>query len=203
MVVAIAFAVSERAPAAESLWLFADVSPPFENLGDEQVPVFSVELIRQVFAGVGQNVPFEISPIRRSWTMIARGEADGILSGLRTDERGRICSFPDEPLRQEKWVFFERAVDVGKRQFSSFDDLVGYQVAVPRIVAGLFEQSILARVLWKLLNERGGMVEANGAPKDPKCWPPVSPTLVGAFSRALKQFKQTETFRALYRKCLP
>jgi hypothetical protein len=181
--------------------------------------------------------------------MIARGEADGIFSGPRTDERGRIGSFPDEPLRQEKWVFFERAVDVGKRQFSSFDDLVGHQVAVPRIVPGLFEHSILARVLWKLLHERGGMVEANGAPKNPKCWPPaaltvrsrfsqrdpgsrrngtirkdeplmssgvvdgrkyicfsgtrVSPTLVGAFSRWLKQFNQTETFRALYRKCIP
>jgi polar amino acid transport system substrate-binding protein len=31
----------------------------------------------------------------------------------------------------------------------------------------------------------------------------ISPTFVEAFSRALKQFKQTEAFQAIYRKYLP
>ena len=105
----------------------------------------------------------ETFPNRRSWTMIARGEADGIFSGPRAGERQRICSFPDEALEQEKWVFFVRAVDVARLRFSSFDDLVGHQVAVPGIIPGLFEQSILPPELWKFLREHNGMVEVNGA----------------------------------------
>jgi polar amino acid transport system substrate-binding protein len=163
MAVAIACVVSARATAAESLRLLADVSPPFENLSDDQAPGFSVEVLKRVFADMGQRVSFETFPNRRSWTMIARGEADGIFSGPRTGERQRICSFPDEALEQEKWVFFVRAVDVARLRFSSFDDLVGHQVAVPGIIPGLFEQSILPPELWKFLREHNGMVEVNGA----------------------------------------
>jgi polar amino acid transport system substrate-binding protein len=250
MVVAIACEVSARATAAETLRLVADVSPPFENLGDEQAPGFGVEVLRRVFADMGQNVSFETFPNRRSWAMIARGEADGIFSGPSTAERQRICSFPDEPLKQEKWVFFVRAVDVGRLRFSSFDDLVGHQVAVPGIVPGLFEQSILPPDLWKILRERNGMVEANGAHQGLQmlaagrvdyafenlttgmrdiaamglsgkieplmssgvveggtyiCFSRtrVSAAFIAAFSRALKEFKQTEAFQDLRRKYFP
>ena len=51
----------------------------------------------------------------------------------------RICSFPDEPLVRDRWVFFVRKADVGRLEFSSFDDLVGHEVGVPGTVPGLFE----------------------------------------------------------------
>jgi polar amino acid transport system substrate-binding protein len=57
-----------------------------------------VEVLREVFAAMGQPASFEAYPNRHGWTMIARGEADGIFSGPRLGERERICSFPEEPL---------------------------------------------------------------------------------------------------------
>jgi polar amino acid transport system substrate-binding protein len=95
--------------------------------------------------------------------MLAQGEADGLFSGPRTAEREGICSFPDEPLIHDRWVFFVRTADVGKLKFSSFDDLVGHDVAVPGIVPGLFQQSIVPPDLWKFLREHDNMVATNGA----------------------------------------
>ena len=40
-----------------------------------------------------------------------RGERDGIFTVLRTRERELICSFPNEPLKLERWVFFVRTAD--------------------------------------------------------------------------------------------
>ena len=81
---------------------------------------------------------------------------------MRTSERERICSFPDEPLVQERWVLFVRTADVGKLKFSSFDDLVGHDVAVRGTVPGVFEQPIVSPELWKFLREHHNMVETNG-----------------------------------------
>ena len=248
--IAVVWALSGRTLPAASLRLVADFSPPFEDLGDEKAPGFSVEALRQVFAAMGQEVSFEAFPNRRSWTMIARGEADGIFSGPHTSERERICSFPDEPLVDDRWVFFVRTADVGTLKFSSFDDLVGHDVAVPGAVPGLFEQSIVSPDLSKFLREHHNIVETNGAPQGLQmlaagridyavsnlttgmrdiaamglsgkiepllsrsviddgeyiCFNKVrvSPSFVDAFSRALKQFKQTEAFQAISRKYFP
>ncbi len=85
--IAVFWALCGKASPAESLRLVADFAPPYEDLGDEKAPGFSVEVFKQVFAAMGQNASFEAFPNRRSWTMIARGEADGIFSGPRTAER--------------------------------------------------------------------------------------------------------------------
>jgi polar amino acid transport system substrate-binding protein len=248
--IAVVWALSVQASSAESLRLVADFAPPFEDLGDEKAPGFSVEVLSQVFAAMGQDASFEAFPNRRSWAMIARGEADGIFSGPRTSEREQICSFPDEPLVHDRWVFFIRAADIGKLKFSSLDDLVGHEVAVPGTVPGVFQQSIASLDLWKFLREHDNMVETNGAVQGLQmlaagrvdyafanlptgmrsivamglsgkiepllslsameggqyvCFSKarISPSFVAAFSRALKQFKQTEAFQAIYHKYFP
>ena len=76
--IAVACAMSGRVSSAEPLRLVADFAPPFEDLGDYNAPGFSVEVLKDVFAAMGRDVSFEALPNRRSWTMIARGEADGI-----------------------------------------------------------------------------------------------------------------------------
>jgi polar amino acid transport system substrate-binding protein len=143
-----------------------------------------------------------------------------------------------------------RTADIGKLTFLSFDDLVGHEVAVPGIVPGLFQQSIVPPDLRKFLQEHHGMVETNGALQGLQmlvagrvdyafanlptgvraiaamglsgkivpltsrsameggqyvCFTKsrVSPAFVDAFSQALKQFKQTEAFQAIYRKYFP
>jgi polar amino acid transport system substrate-binding protein len=248
--VVVVLAVSGRAAVAEPLRLVTDFAPPFTNLNDDGAPGLSVEVLRQVFAAMGQDTSFEAFPNRRSWTMIARGEAGGIFSGPRTSERQRICSFPDEPLVDDRWVFFVRAVEVERLKFSSFDDLAGHKVALPGTVPGLFEQSIVSADLWKFLREHDNVVETNGALQGLQmlaagrvdyafanlragmrdiaaiglsakietllssgvteggqyiCFTKarVDPAFVDAFSRTLKQFKQTEAFKAIYRKYFP
>ena len=248
--IAVVGAFSGPVSLAEPLRLVADFAPPFEDLSDEKAPGFSVEVLRRVFTAMGQDVSFEAFPNRRSWTMMVRGEADGIFSGPRIGERERLCAFPDEPLVHDRWVFFVRSADVGRLKFSSFDELVGHEVAVPGTVPGPFQQSIVPPDLWKLLREHDDLVETNGARQGLQmlaagrvdyafanlpagtrdiaamglagkiepllssrvmeggqyiCFSKVrvSPAFVDAFSRALKQFKQTDSFQAISHKYFP
>jgi polar amino acid transport system substrate-binding protein len=243
-------ALSGQAWPADSLQLVTDRLPPFEDLDNDKAPGFSIEVLRQVFAAMGQDASFESFPWDRSWRMVYRGERDGMFTALRTSERERICYFPDEALKQERWVFFVRTADVGKLKFSSFDDLVGHDIAVHGPADGVFEQPTVSPELWKFLVEHHNMVETFGTgvsfrmlaagrvdyavanlttgiryidamgltgkiePLTARsviedgfsvCFSKarVSPSLVEAFSRALKQFKQTEAFQVIYRKYFP
>ena len=157
--IAVVWALSGRVSAAEPLRLITDHMLPYEDLNDDKEPGFSVEVLRQVFAAMGQDASFETLPWNRSWLTVARGERDGMFTVLRTNERERICSFPDEPLKQQRWVFFVRTADVGRLKFSSFDDLVGHDVAVHGPVPGVFEQPTVSAELWKFLREHHNMVE--------------------------------------------
>jgi polar amino acid transport system substrate-binding protein len=249
--IAVVCALGGRAAPAESLRLVTGLKEvPFEDLDDNKEPGFSVEVIRQVFASMGQSASFEAFPRNRSWTMVARGEADGIFSESRSSERERICAFPDEPLKQERWVFFIRTADAAKLKFSSFEDLIGHDVAVHGPVPGLFEQPTASPELSKFLREHHNMVETSGGSANfrllaagrvdytvvnlsigmrdiailglsGKIEPLLSssviedgiylcfsrarvpPSFVDAFSHALKEFKQTEAFQAIYRKYFP
>jgi polar amino acid transport system substrate-binding protein len=249
--VAVVWTLGARPAPAEPLRLVTGLNEsPFEDLANDKAPGFSVEVLRQVFAAMGQDASFESFPWRRSWMMVARGEADGIFSDSRSSERERICSYPDEPLKQERWVLFVRTADVGKLKFSSFDDLAGHDIAVHGPVPGLFEQPTVSPELWKFLREHHNMVETTGGNASFRmlesgrvdyavvnlssgmldiaalglsgkikpllsrsviedgiylCFTRtrVSPSMVDAFSRALKQFKQTEAFQAIYRKYFP
>lgn len=247
--VGVFWALSGRASPAEPLRFVTDHMLPYEDLSDDKAPGFSVEVLRQVFAAMGQDASFETLPWNRSWLTVSRGESDGMFTVLRSNERERICYFPDEPLKQQRWVFFVRTADVGRLKFSSFDDLVGHDVAVHGPVPGLFEQPTVSAELWKL-REHHNMVETSGGTAsfhmlaagrvhyiytnlstgirnvaamglsgqvEPLlsgsvieegyyvCFSKarISPSLVDAFSRALKQFKQTEAFEAIYQKYFP
>jgi polar amino acid transport system substrate-binding protein len=245
------WALGGRPAQAEPLRLVTGLNEaPFEDLSNDKAPGFSVEVLRQVFAAMDQGASFEAFPWRRSWMMIARGEADGIFSDSRSAERERICSFPEESLKQERWVLFVRAADVGKLKFTSFDDLAGHDVAVHGPVPGLFEQPTVSPELWKFLREHHNMIETTGGNASFRmlesgrvdyavvnlssgmldianlglsekikpllsrgviedgtyiCFSKarVSSALVDAFSRALKQFKQTEAYQAIYSKYFP
>jgi len=236
---------------AETLRLLTDAYlGSFENIGDDRAPGSAIEILRQVFAAMGQEVSFESFPSSRGWMMIARGERDGMTGALRTREREQICSFASEPLAQTKWVFFVRSADIWKLKFSSFDDLVGHDVAVYGIVPGLFEQPTVSPELWQFLREHHNMVETSGGVPSFRmlaagrvdyavanldigmrqlatmglsgkiepllsrsvieggayvCFRKarVSPAFVDQFSRALKQFKQTEAYQAIMRKYSP
>ena len=249
--IAVVWALSGRALPAEPLRLVTDdYLGPIGHFNDDKAPGPAVEVLRQVFAAMGQDVFFESFPTNRIWRMLLRGERDGMVSTPRTSEREQICSFPDEPIRSAKWVLFVRTADIGKLKFSSFDDLIGHDVAVHEPVTDLFKQPDVSPELWQFLREHHNMVETNSVTEglhmlaagrvdyavaalgfgrrdlarlglsetiEPllsrsvfeggiyTCFSKarVSPAFVDAFSRALKQFKQTEAFQAISRKYFP
>jgi polar amino acid transport system substrate-binding protein len=160
--IAVVWALSGRASAVESLRLVTDdYLGPIGHFNDDKAPGPDVEVLRQVFAAMGQDVSFEVFPTNRIWRMLLRGERDGMVSTRRTSEREQICSFPDEPTRRARWILFTRTADVGKLKFSSFDDLMGHEVAVRGPVTDLFEQSDVSPELWQFLREHHNMVETD------------------------------------------
>ena len=130
--IAAAWALGGPASTAAPLQLVTDQLLPFENLSNAEAPGFSTEVVRQVFAAMGQEASFEEFPWARGLRLVFRGERDAIFTAVRNEERARFCHFPSEPLLREKWVFFVRAADAGRLKFSSFDDLVGHNIAVQR-----------------------------------------------------------------------
>ena len=248
--IGVVWAFSGRASPAEPLRLVNDdYLGPSEELADDKAPGLGVEVLRQVFAGLGQDVSFEPFPTKRAWMMVIRGEREGMLAMLRTSEGERFCSFPDEPLVQDRWVLFVRTADIGNLKFSSFDDLIGHDVAIREPVPGMSEQPSASPELLKFLREHHNMVETNGTTVSLRmlaagrvdyavvnlnygmseiakmglsgkiepllsrsvieegvyiCFTKarVSPRFVDAFSGALKQFKQTEAFQAIYRNII-
>jgi polar amino acid transport system substrate-binding protein len=243
------WALSGRASTAEPLRLVTDIYlGPSEDIADAKAPGFSLEVVSQVFAAMGQDVSFELFPPNRAGMMVRGGERDGKFPIFRSDDGERFCSFPDEPLGQGRYSFFVRTADIGKLKFSLFDELIGHDVAVN--FPGLLEQPELSPELWKFLREHHNMIAASDTAEalrmlaagrvdyavvnlnfgmraiptiglsgkvEPLLSPiafdagfyvcfskaRVSPLFVDAFSRALKQFKQTEAFRAIYGKYFP
>jgi polar amino acid transport system substrate-binding protein len=244
------WALSGRASSAEPLRLVTDIYlGNSENIADDKAPGFNIEVVRQVFAAMDQDVSFEVFPSNRVRMMVLRGERDGRFPATLGDsEQSGRCAFPDEPLVRTSWVLFIRTADIEKLKFSSLDDLVGHDVAASGSnVRGLPDEPKLSPELWSFLREHHNLVVTNGTPESLRmlaagrvdyavanlnfgmraistmglsgeiepllsriafdadsyvCFTKgrVSPVLVDAFSRALKQFKQTEAYRAIYAK---
>jgi polar amino acid transport system substrate-binding protein len=136
----VVWALTGRTSLAEPLRLVTD-GYMAEHLADDKSPGFAAEVIRRIFADLGQDVSLEQFPLNRAWRMVLRGEREGVLITERTHEREQICSFPDEPLVHDTWVLFVRTADAGKLKFSSFEDLIGHNVAVFEPTPGIFEQT--------------------------------------------------------------
>lgn len=151
----VAFGVLAFAGAASSaaeLQLVTDQWVPYENLSDAMAPGFSTEVLKQVFAAMGQDVSFEEFPWPRALRLVFRGERDALFTTLYNDERGRFCYFPNEPLLREKWVFFVRVSDAGRLKFSSFDDLVGHDIAVQR-------DAVVSPEFWDFVHQHRNFTE--------------------------------------------
>jgi hypothetical protein len=72
---------------------------PSEALADDNAPGVAVEVFRQVFAPLARRI-YRGLPPNRVWRMLLRGKRDGMFTTLRTAERERVCSLPEEPMDQ-------------------------------------------------------------------------------------------------------
>ena len=91
-------ALGGSASTAAPLQLVTDRWIPYENLSDAKAPGFSTEVLKRVFAAMGQEASFEEFPWARAAGLVFRGERDAIFTAFRNDERERFCRFPNEPL---------------------------------------------------------------------------------------------------------
>jgi polar amino acid transport system substrate-binding protein len=66
---------------AESLRIVTE-----ESVSDNSDPGLPVEIVRQVFASMGEDASIEFVPLNRVWRMVLGGEADGI----RARQTGRL-----------------------------------------------------------------------------------------------------------------
>jgi polar amino acid transport system substrate-binding protein len=146
------WAFGEPASVAAALRLVTDQWIPYENLSDVEAPGFSTEVLKGVFAAMGQEASFEEFPWARAAGLVFRGERDAIFTAFRNDERERFCYFPNEPLARDKWVLFVRAADAGKLRFSSFDDLAGHDIAVLRGAS-------ISPEFWEFVHQHGNFAE--------------------------------------------
>ena len=149
---AVAWVLGGPASTAAPLQLVTDQWIPYENLSDGEAPGFSTEVLKRVFTTMGRDASFEEFPWARAAGLVFRGERDAIFTAFRNDERERFCHFPKEPLARDKWVFFVRAADAGKLKFSSFDDLVGHDIAVLRGAA-------ISPEFWDFVRQHRNFVE--------------------------------------------
>src|SRR5260370_9381609 len=117
---------------AAPLQLVSDQWIPYENLAEAEAPGFSTEVLKPIFAALGQEASFEEFPWARAAGLVFGGERDAIFTAFYNEERAHFCYFPKEPLARDKWILFVRTADVGRLQFSSFEDLVGHEIAVLR-----------------------------------------------------------------------
>jgi len=240
---AAALALTGLRSVAAPLELVTDQWIPYENLSDAAAPGFSTEVLKQVFAAMGQEASFEEFPWARAAELVFRGERDAIFTAFYNEERAQFCYFPKEPLAQDKWILFIRSADVSRLQFSSFEDLVGHEIAVLRgasispefwdfvrqhqnvtetasdetnfrmLEAGRVDFVVASSVNGaRLIDALGlkGEVEPllSRSLKEDNLYvifskERVSPEFVDAFSEALRQFKQTDAFRAIYHKYFP
>ena len=232
--------VSPTPSAASPLRLVTDQWVPYENLSEAAAPGFSTEVLGGVFASMKQEVSFEEFPWARAAQLVFRGERDGIFTAFYNDERARYCHFPSEPLARDKWIFFVRAADVGRLRFSSFEDLMGHDIAVLRgasispefwdfarrhqrvvetasdeanfrmLEAGRVDYVVASHVNGTRLIASLGFV-GKVAPLPSRSLKEdnlyvifskqrVSAEFVAQFSNALRRFKQTAAFQAIYRK---
>jgi len=228
---------------AAPLRLVTDEWIPYENLSDAAAPGFSTEVLKAVFGSMKQEVSFEEFPWARAAQLVFRGDREGLFTAFYNEERARFCHFPKEPLARDKWIFFIRSADVGRLKFSSFEDLVGHQIAVLRgasispefwdfarrhrdiaetasdeanlrmLEAGRVDYVVASFVNgMRLISSLGlqGKIEPllSRSLKEDNLYvifskERISPAFVEAFSEALRRFKQTEAFRAIYRKYFP
>jgi polar amino acid transport system substrate-binding protein len=216
------------------------------SLPDAEGPSFTNEVLRRVFAAMGQEATFENLPWSRALMMVFRGERDAVYPAMYTNERARFCYFPEEPLLASKWVFFVRAADTERLRFSSLDDLAGRDIAMRGALLGALRDTAVSPELGNFVRQHRNFIETDTAEAafrmleagrvdyavaafntgmrligsmelSGKVEPlpsrslneaglyvifskaRVSPSFVNAFSHVLKQFKQTEEFREIYR----
>lgn len=75
---------------------------------------FEIEVLREVLASMGRSAEFVEYPWKRCLASLAEGQADALVSLLKTPEREAFTIFPAEHISVSRTVFFTAAPPTGK-----------------------------------------------------------------------------------------
>lgn len=132
IVLVLGLSLSNHAYARESLKLAVDVWLPYENIGNEDTPGFSTEVVTSVLQNMGIEWDLKEYSWARALKEVFEGRRDALFTAFWTEERARYCHFPDEPLAKERWVFFVRRKDAQQLRFASYDEIKDRRIGVLR-----------------------------------------------------------------------
>ena len=117
---------------AQALRIATDVWLPYEDISSKQAPGFSTEVIARVMKRMSIETETRELPWARALNEVFEGKSGALYTAFWTEERARFCYYPDEPIAQEKWVFFVRTEDASKLSFSSYDELKDRRIGILR-----------------------------------------------------------------------
>ena len=75
---------------------------------------FEIEILREVLADMGRTAEFVEFPWKRCLNSLAEGQADALVSMLKTPEREAFTIFPEENISVSRTVFFTAALPAGR-----------------------------------------------------------------------------------------
>jgi len=80
--------------------------PPYEYEEDGEIKGIAVEIIREGFSRLGYDVSITLYPWTRALNMVKNGDADGIFTAYKTDERLEFADYSNEVLIQQSVSLF-------------------------------------------------------------------------------------------------
>lgn len=90
---------------------------------------FEIETLREVLKGMGLEAEFIEYPWKRCLASLAEGQADALVSLLKTPEREEFAIFPEEHISISRTVFFA-AADKAVAFTGDFAELKGRKIGV-------------------------------------------------------------------------
>lgn len=133
MVMCLFLCVAFVTPAlARHLTLSTDRWPPYEDLGNQQAPGFSTEVVRLVLKNMGVEFEFNTYPWPRAIQLAFDGRVDAVFSAFYTEERNVHCHYPREPLVEARYLLFIRKANLSRLRFDSLEDLRGREIGIVR-----------------------------------------------------------------------
>jgi len=104
---------------------------PYTYQENDKDSGFEIETVRAVIGKMGLGSKFEQLPWKRCLLAMENGQADVLVSALKTPEREKFLYYPDEFISLSKTVFFTKKGN--PIQFDgSFDGLKNYTIGIIR-----------------------------------------------------------------------
>ena len=104
--------------------------PPYTDIENKHSPGFLVEVVRDVFALMKQDIIIRSRPWKRVQYEVEYGLADGAFAAALTDERSKYSVYPDEAIGDLIYVFFILKENKETFTFNSYSDLRDLSIGV-------------------------------------------------------------------------